>query len=61
MQKSIFYKHEIDGIDILAVFLDMSTLKWLIWKKIFFSVDQVLAGSDQCRYLLFVCIFFIYT
>ena len=26
-------------------------------KKIFFSVDPVLAGSDQCRYLLFICIF----
>ncbi|CAH3153898.1 unnamed protein product, partial [Porites evermanni] len=39
---SIFYKHEIDGINILSIFLDMSTLKWLIWKKKFFSVDPVL-------------------
>ena len=36
-QKSIFYKHKIDGINILSVFLDMSTLKWLIWKKKFLS------------------------
>ena len=40
IQKSIFYKHEIDGINILAVFLDMSTLKWLIWKKISFRSTQ---------------------
>ena len=39
IQKSIFYKHEIDGINILAVFLDMSISKWLIWKKIFRSTQ----------------------
>ena len=45
IQKSIFYKHEIDGINILAVFLDMSTLKWLIWKKISFWSTQFWLNS----------------
>ena len=41
----MFYKHEIDGINTLSVFLDMSTLKWLIWKKSSFLSTQFWLNS----------------
>ena len=68
----MFYKHEIDGINILAVFLDMSTLRRLIWKKCSFRSTQFWLNSfrfaSERKYLdhisadiYFSFVFFSYT